>query len=259
MEKEPSQIKVLITQNPFLAATLIFSIALIIITFIFVGKIYQFRGEPNTISVTGSTQQVIASDVVVWQASFSRTVGVGSDEIKKGTAAIKADASAITTYLHTSNIADSDITFDPLNISPNYTYTTDKDGNNTQVFTGYTISEGFTIQSSDIVNVGNAAKNSGSLIADGILFQSNAPQYFYSKLASLRISMLGAATQDALGRAQKIADSSHASLGKLRSASMGVVQITPEYSSDVSEDGEYDTSSIKKQVTIIVHEVFFVK
>jgi hypothetical protein len=60
-------------------------------------------------------------------------------------------------------------------------------------------------------------------------------------------------------RAGKIVESAGSNLGKLRSASMGVMQITPVNSTDVSDYGYYDTTSIEKQITAIVRASFAVQ
>ena len=245
------------SKNVLLLATAIFSLALIVSATVLATYLYQFHAGPNTITVTGSTQQVITSDVAQWNGSFSRTVG--TDGVKTGTDEIAKDTSDVIAYLHANKITDDEITLDPLSITTNYNTDTDSQGHSTQVFTGYTITQGFTVQSNDITKIGKAATGSGSLIAQGILFQTSSPVYYYSKLADLKIQLLSAATQDAKSRAQKVADNTNSSLGKLRSAYMGVTQITAENSSDVSEDGYYDTSSIKKDVTVVVHATFFVQ
>lgn len=238
-------------------ATVIFSFALIVVAFILSGRWYQIRGGANTITVTGSAQKVITSDVAKWRGSFYRSVG--PSDIKVGTDQIKKDTQFVMSFLHDHNIDDSRITVDPLSISSNYVTDFDSRGNSSQVFSGYTITQSFTVESGDIASVGKAATDSGALIADGILFQTSNPEYYYTKLADLKIEMLNTATQDARNRAEKIAENSNSTLGKLRTASMGVTQITPENSSDISDYGYYDTSSIDKQVTVIVHSVFFVR
>jgi hypothetical protein len=39
---------------------------------------------------------------------------------------------------------------------------------------------------------------------------------------------------------------------------MGIFQITPVNSTNLSDYGEYDTSSIQKQITAVVHATFSV-
>jgi hypothetical protein len=244
-------------KSPLVVATVLFGVAISFVAFIVTQKFYQIHGGANTITVTGSTQRVITSDVARWSASFSRTVA--PDQIKSGTDQIKSDTQAVMAYLKAQGIQDADLTLDPLSITSNTSDKTDSAGNSTQVFTGYTITQSFSVKSNDIAAVGKAATNSGSLIANGILFQTSNPEYYYSKLPELKIELLNGATQDAKARAETLAQNTGSHLGGLRSAIMGVTQITAEDSSDISEDGSYDTSSINKEVTVVVHATFFVK
>ena len=97
---------------------------------------------------------------------------------------------------------------------------------------------------------------SSSLIDQGVVFSSQRLQYFYTRLASLRVQLLAAATKDAQARARKIAGSTGARLGQLMTASSGVIQVTPLNSTQISNQGSYDTSTIQKQVTAVVRASF---
>lgn len=68
----------------------------------------------------------------------------------------------------------------------------------------------------------------------GVEFQSNPPQYFYTKLADMKVKMLSLATKDTMVRAEQIASNAGSKVGALRAARMGVFQITPLYSNEVS-------------------------
>ncbi len=70
--------------------------------------------------------------------------------------------------------------------------------------------------------------------------------------------MLGEAAKDAKVRAEKIAASTGNSIGTVRSARMGVMQITAADSTEVSDAGISDTSSIDKDVTAVVNISFAV-
>ena len=48
-------------------------------------------------------------------------------------------------------------------------------------------------------------------------------------------------------------------VGKIQSLQMGVFQITPEDSNDVSDSGLSDSSSIKKKVTSVANVTFRIK
>ena len=60
----------------------------------------------------------------------------------------------------------------------------------------------------------------------GIELNSNAPEYYYTKLNELKIDLLAKASADARVRAKTIAENSNASLSGIKKANMGVFQIT---------------------------------
>jgi hypothetical protein len=71
--------------------------------------------------------------------------------------------------------------------------------------------------------------------------------------------MLAAATKDATKRAQMIAENAGSQLGNLTYADMGVMQITPLYSNEISDYGISDTTSLEKEITAVVHCTFKIK
>ena len=70
--------------------------------------------------------------------------------------------------------------------------------------------------------------------------------------------MLGEAAKDAKVRAERVASSTGNSIGPVRSAKMGVLQITAADSTDVSDYGVYDTTTIEKDMTAVVNISFAV-
>ena len=71
--------------------------------------------------------------------------------------------------------------------------------------------------------------------------------------------MVGEATKNAKERAQSMVKSTGDKIGSLNSAKTGVFQIVPKESTDVSDYGINDTSSIQKKVVAVVSATFTVK
>ncbi len=117
---------------------------------------------------------------------------------------------------------------------------------------GYRVNQNFEIRSTRVDAIEELIKKSDQLISEGVPFSGYGAQYLYTKLADLRIEMLGEAMKDALARAKVLAESSESKLGDLRDAKMGVFQVTPRNSTDVSDYGYYDTSSKEKDITAVV-------
>ena len=134
----------------------------------------------------------------------------------------------------------------------------DSNGIETSEITGYSLSQSISVRSDDVEKIAQIAREATELINQGILIESSAPQYYYTKIGDLKIEMLGEAAKDAKTRAEQIANSTGNSIGAVRSAKMGVLQITPADSTEVSDTGMYDTSSIDKDMTAVVNISFAV-
>ena len=91
------------------------------------------------------------------------------------------------------------------------------------------------------------------LINSGIEFYSSSPEYYYTKLAELKIEMIAEATKDANTRAKKIAENAGSDIGALKNASMGVFQIVAQNSAEeYSWGGSFNTASKRKTASITV-------
>ena len=86
-----------------------------------------------------------------------------------------------------------------------------------------------------------------------------SPSYSYSKLPELKVTLLEKASNDAKARAESMLKATHNSVGKIQSVRMGVYQITPVDSTDVSDMGVNDSSSIDKKVTAVANVSFKIK
>ena len=109
------------------------------------------------------------------------------------------------------------------------------------------------IESHDVDKVEALSRKVTELINSGIELNSNQPEYYYTKLAELKIEMIAEATKDAQIRASQIADNAGGSLGKLKRADMGVFQIVAQNSSEeYSWGGSFNTTSKRKSASITV-------
>jgi len=157
-------------------------------------------------------------------------------------------------YLVGKGLEEKDYTVLSVNTVVNYTAL--PNGMFSSNIESYRLIQEIEIRSNDIDKITAISRESTKLIQDGVQFQSMPPQYFYTKIADLKIDMLALATKDAKDRAGKIAENSGSRLGELRFAKMGVFQITPINSNEVSDYGINDTSSIEKEIMAVVNCVF---
>jgi len=210
--------------------------------------LFQIKEADNTLSVTGSAKQSVSADMVKWNSSFSRTVLASN--LKNGYTQMKNDETVVSNFLKSNGITDAEMTISPVSMQKNYYY--DKSNAPEE----YTLAQNVMIQSTDIEKIKNLSKNVQSVIDQGVIFSAYSPEYYYTKLPEVRVTLLPDAMKDAQNRAESIAKSTGKKVGSLKSASMGVVQVMQPNSVDISDYGNYDTSTIEKEIMITVKASF---
>lgn len=207
------------------------------------------RGYENTLSVTGSTKEHVTSDNVKWTIEVNRHAT--EPKLKEANALIKEDLAAIHTWLIASGLDEAALTITPVNTIENYDYK-----QQAAQPREYILRSTITVSSPLVDKVTTLAKTTDVLADKGIFINTVSLEYYYSKLTDLRVKLLGAAIRDARARAVEIAKADNKSVGALKSASSGVVQVLPINSADVSDYGSYDTQNIEKEVSLTVHAAF---
>jgi hypothetical protein len=112
------------------------------------------------------------------------------------------------------------------------------------------------IRSAEIDKLTEVSRKVTQLINQGILLESNEPEYLYTKLAELKVVMLADAARDGRERAAQIASSAGGKVGEMRSAEMGVLQVNAADANEISGYGVNDTKSVEKDVLAVVHVTF---
>lgn len=124
--------------------------------------------------------------------------------------------------------------------------------------THYDVSQRFEVRTRQIDVVESAATQIGELIERGIRVNAGPLQYISTQLTKAKLDALVAATAQARDRAEILVKGLGGKVGKMRSSSQGVFQITPRDSTQVSDYGVNDTSSREKDVNAVVSAAFAV-
>lgn len=228
------------------------AIGLILSSIIFGWFYTKSKKGDEAITVTGSAKKRIKSDLVTWSAGVTVQSGQLSDAYKS----LSDNVPRIRQYLIGKGIAENQMVTS--SISTTTLYKQDENGGQTSEITGYSLRQTIDVRSNEVDKIAQIARESTELINQGILLESGSPQYLFTGLGDLKIEMLGEAAKDAKTRAERIANSTGNSIGAVRSARMGVMQITAADSTEVSDGGISDTSSIDKDVTAVVNISFAV-
>jgi hypothetical protein len=214
---------------------------------------YAFKNRNKssyTIAVTGLGTKDFTSDLIVWRGTFNRK----NVNLKVAYTELDKDRENIKKYLMAKGVKPENIIFLAIDIKKEFDEVFDNFGNKTKsVFTGYKLEQDIQIESTDVEKIEGISRQVSELINPGIEFYSNNPQYYYTKMAQLKIEMIAEATKDANFRAKKIAENAGSEIGKLKKADMGVFQIVARNSSEeYSWGGSFNTTSKRKTATITV-------
>jgi hypothetical protein len=153
----------------------------------------------QTISVRGSARQRITSDLAVWHIR----VRSENSELAAAYTAIESAAGRVRAFLGSQGFKPADIT--QAAITTENHFGRDERGSPTRQITSYELGQSITVTSANCALVAAAACRVTGLIKDGVQVVSGLPEYTYSKLPDLRISILGEAAKDARTRADEIA------------------------------------------------------
>ncbi len=242
-------------KKPFSTAVLIALIAgisAIICVSIFSGSFAKYKkySSGSGITVTGSASCDFESDLIVWRGSFSAY----GPTPKSAYQSIKNDAEVIKKYLMDNGISESELSFSSVSISQRWTTQYNDEGERIgEYLDGYDLYQSVTVTSEDIDKVDSISRDITKLIEANIEFESDSPEYYYTKLDELKLDLIEQATENAKMRADIIANGTKANTTRLLSANLGVFQITAQNSdSEYSYGGAFDTSSRNKTATITV-------
>jgi len=214
-------------------------------------KVMKFTREQ--ISVTGSATKEIRGDYIVWKGEFTRR----EVDLKTAYKLLREDLDRVKAYFTSKGVNDKETIISQ--VITETVYKKNEKGNDTNDIQGYKLTQGVEIRSNDVDKIDKVSRESTELIDQGIQFVSPAPEYFYTKLDELKIEMLAKATENAKQRAESMVKATGNKIGCMRNARMGVFQITPVTSTDVSDWGMNDTSSLDKKVMAVVTVSFAIE
>ena len=226
------------------------ALAFVLIAKIIGGTIHDARHVHDTISVTGSARKPISSDLVRWSLSVSHE----SPDAATAAGRLRNEAAGVRAFLEGEGIpaaaisptvvrSEKEVTVLPRHVRR----------------VSYRVTEGFDISTRKLDVVQRAATGVGTLIARGIDVSAGDPAYISTELTKAKLGALAAATEDARRRAEIIVHGLGGKLGPMRRTQLGVYQITPRDSTEISDYGINDTSSREKDVNAVVTATFAVK
>lgn len=231
----------------------IFSLAVVLaIGMVGAAKVISSGFSNNEISVTGSAFRTVKSD----SGTLDFSISVTRPTKKEAYEAAQSQIKLVEKYLKENNISK----YEMKTVNGYYNYKRDfRTGSYTNETESYTLFQPFGISSDDVGLIKNVSNDITGLINQGVDIVVERPSYDYSKLPELKVELLEEASKDAQKRASAMLKPTNNKVGKVKSVKMGVFQITPVDSTNVSDMGINDTSTIDKKVTAVANVSFKVK
>jgi hypothetical protein len=210
----------------------------------------------RTIRVTGSAKRRIVSDLIEWNATVTAE---GKDKLG-AYRALHVGVEKTVEYLKAQGVGAGDIFPDSAIVEEQYTTVYEGKGEDRiskEVLVGYVARQAVTVRSADVQRIERMSREVTNLLEQGVSVTSQQPAYFYTKLGELKVEMLSEASRDARTRAENMLKAAGgASLGRLKDADMGVININPANVTRTSWEGNNDTSSLDKDIIAIVHVTY---
>lgn len=240
-------------------SSIVIGVAMIVISIIGAWAYVSAKRGQQSVVVTGSAKKRIKSDLIIWRSTVTTQAAQLSDASK----ILNDNVPRVKNYLMSKGVSTNQIIVSSIKITTLYAVDKTKNsyGEESQVqnpsrITGYSLSQYLEVRSNEVDKVTNISREVTELINQGIILESESPQYHYTKLGDLKVEMLAEASKDAKNRAQQIATNTGADIGNVRAARMGVLQITAANSNEISGFGVNDTSSLDKDITAVVSITF---
>ena len=240
-----------------LGKPIIIGLSIVLSTALIAMAIKAIVSSKDTISVTGLGETTFTSDLIVWKGYVS----VEAYDKQAAYNEIEKSQQKVDKYLKNNGVLDAELTFSNVDASKMTNSRYSDNGNYIgSYFTGWRLSQSFTVTSNDVDKIEQISRQISTRISQGVEVESYNPDYYYTKLDELKLSLIEKASKDAFQRAENIVNNAGAKLGKATSARLGVFQITdPNGSEDYSYGGTFNTSSKEKKASVTVRMEYQLK
>jgi hypothetical protein len=224
-------------------------VAFVLVAHIIGGTVRDVRHTRDTLSVTASARVPISADLVTWRLTVSSESSTTAPAARR----LRRDSTRVRKFLLGAGIPADAIT--PSVVESNQIVIRLP---RRRRLVRYRVAQELEVRTKQIDVVEAAATRVGTLLEEGITVAADPLAYLSTELAAAKLTALERATAEARRRAEILAHGLGGKLGRMRSSSQGVYQVTPRDSTDVSDYGINDTSSREKDVNAVVSATFAV-
>ena len=235
------------------AVALAIAVAVPVTAAIVAGAIRDVKIRRDTIVVTGSARQPIEADLGIWHL----TVSAKEQTPAAAAASVKRKVKAVDAFLKQGGLSADEIRKPPLSVEQaSISLPTGKARPAFRLVPAWLVSQPYIVTTKNLDSLEQTAAGLDALLLQGVDVAVTHIQYISTELTAARFEALQRATADAKRRAQTIADGLSGHLDAVRKVSLGVYQIVPRNSTNVSDYGINDVSARHKDVISVVTVTF---
>jgi len=212
----------------------------------FIGKgMARFKSDTRTVTVKGLVEREVKSDQAIWTLGLRRA----SDALPDAQQRVSADRDAVLAFLKKQGFTDAEVERQP-------TKTVDKlardyTGQQNERFR-YVITAAVVVKTANVDLVRTSTGATEDLLKAGVILDTGNeggaanPRFIVSKFNALRPQLLADATRNAREIATQFAADSGATVGVIRSANQGNIQIFGTDGNDESAPFSATSTPAKK-------------
>ncbi|WP_282609315.1 SIMPL domain-containing protein [Pelagibius sp. Alg239-R121] len=211
-------------------------------------SLVEMRRADRIVSVKGLSEREVEANVASWRLPFRG----GAEERKAAVAeAIKARDTVIA-FAEEGGLQRDELTVEPFTLRVERNFLTINGEQREQV--RYVASGAVRLRSENIGAIASLTTNTPVLLDRGVLLgegdygETPRAEYIFTGINEIKPEMIAEATQSARQAAQRFAEDSGSSIGKIASANQGVVQF-------LARDGNYDERFERHKVIRVVSSV----
>jgi hypothetical protein len=188
------------------------------------GAAIDVKEYERSVTVKGLSEREYPADIVIWPIQFTQA----SNDLEALYVTIEANTSKIKEFLIENGIGEVDISFSAPAINDK---SAQQYGGGARPEFRYTAVQTVTVYSNDIEGVRKVMGLLSGLGKKGIVFSGGGYQsqteYLFTRLNEVKPDMIEEATRKAREVAEKFAEDSQSTLGKIKRASQGQFSIRP--------------------------------
>ncbi len=213
---------------------------------------YLSQKENSTVTVKGLAEMDVKANLAVWNIKFKTT---GSD-LNAVQQKMENDLRLVTSFLREKGFKNQEIIVGKINTNDLMTnpYRDEK-----ATDSRYILDQTVTVRSENVDGTDAALREIGTLVSQGVIFDSQDYQYpvsyLFTGINQIKPQMLEESTRNAKQAAEEFAKSSDSKVGKIKTANQGVFSILPREQTP----GASESAQINKTVRVVSTIVYYLE